>query len=246
MSKSRQSKCAVERELIDLLRNHGYEVKRVRPKPFGSPVVFCRRKRQPWFIAMLFEDWATLHLQRTKPAPFSERASMGDMSLDAIFYHVWSGEAMTLQELNQHYALLEQLQEAREQMEYFRSKATSITSRLTGMPKAQGVSDKVGGFAAEIADMADTIAQLESQVRSSEERVSAFIKAIPDSNIRLIMRLRFIHGLSWVEVADAAGRWATEASVKSSCYRYLKVLGKGTPIDCGRSDPDLCSVSDAD
>lgn len=197
MSKSRQNKCAMERELIDLLRNHGYEVKRVHPKPFGSPVVFCRRKRQPWLIAMLFEDWATLHLQRTKPAPFSERASMGDMSLDAIFYHVWSCEAMTLQELNQHFALLDQLQEAKEQMEYFRSKAISITSRLTGMPKAQGTGDKVGSFATEIADMADTIARLESRIRSSEENISAFIKRIPDQNIRLIMRLRFIHGLSW-------------------------------------------------
>ena len=128
---------------------------------------------------------------------------------------------MTLQELNQHFALLEQLRELQERLEYFQSKATAITSRLTGMPRGNGITDKVGTFAAEIADMTAEIQQLEVRIQANKQSVIAFIETIPDCNIRLILRLRFIHGLPWKEVADLSGQWSTEDSVRGACYRYL-------------------------
>lgn len=128
---------------------------------------------------------------------------------------------MTLQELNQHLDLLEQLNEAEDMLEALRAAACPGAQNLSGMPHAPGVRDKVGDLAAEIADMATSVDGLRSEVEASEATIMPFIIAIRDNQTRLVFRLRFLRGLTWKEVATVIGGRNSEDSVKMVCYRYL-------------------------
>ena len=128
---------------------------------------------------------------------------------------------MTLNELNDHLDLIDKLKNAQELLDSFWSKANPKPQALTGMPHGTGVSDKVGDLAAEIADMEDRVEYLKGKVKESEAPILAFIREIDDDKTRMIFRFRYIRGFQWKEVADMVGNWATEASVKSICYRYI-------------------------
>lgn len=60
--------------------------------------------------------------------------------------------------------------------------------------------------------------------RCMQERtiLERYIADIPDSLTRQVFTLRFINGLSWLQIAFSVGGGNTEDSVKKICYRYLK------------------------
>lgn len=133
---------------------------------------------------------------------------------------------MTLQELNQHLELREQLDRAYDFRESLMNAAVPGAAKLTGMPRASGVNDKVGDLAVELADIGAKIEYLETEIQKSEETIITFIAGVDDDQARLAFRLRFIRGLSWKEVSGVLGHFTSEASVKSSCYRYLQSQGE--------------------
>lgn len=106
-------------------------------------------------------------------------------------------------------------------LQSLRDAACPGAAKLTGMPHAPGISDKVGNLAVEIVDMDERICALERDVRDSAERITPFIQTIDDDQTRLIFRLRFLYGLAWKEVAAVVGGRNSEESVKMACYRYL-------------------------
>ncbi len=128
---------------------------------------------------------------------------------------------MTLEELNEYFHLLGQLNKARELLASLEAAAVPRSPQLDGMPHTPGYSDRVGQLAAEIADMRARVESLEDEVRWAGHEVSRFIDSIPDDQARLIFRLRFLRGLSWGEVAAIIGGGNTENSVKKICYRNL-------------------------
>lgn len=131
---------------------------------------------------------------------------------------------MTLQELNQHYELREKLTKAYEMLDALRSAASPGAAKITGMPHAPGVRDKVGDLAVEIADMSSSIEALEAEIAAQEPEVEAFIYAVQDDQTRMAFRLRFLRGLSWKEVSQILGKYTTEKSVSELCYRYLRTV----------------------
>lgn len=128
---------------------------------------------------------------------------------------------MTLSDLNQHFALLEELARAREMVQSLRDAACPGAQALTGMPHATGVRDRVGDLAVEIADLETEIEALEAEISASETEILAYVRSIRDTQTRMIFRLRFLRGLSWKEVATVVGGRNTADSVKVMCYRYL-------------------------
>ena len=129
---------------------------------------------------------------------------------------------MTLDELNEHLGLLEDLEATRAIRDTFMAKAKPGAAAMTGMPHSSDVKDKVGDLAVEIADLDTQIETLEWMVKESEKSIVPFIGTIRDNWTRMIFRLRFLRGLSWGEVAGMFGRRTTEESVKKACYRYLE------------------------
>ncbi len=102
------------------------------------------------------------------------------------------------------------------------SAASPGAQLLSGMPHPSGVKDKIGDLAAEIADIKQLIRELKQIAEQERAKAVAYINNIDDEQTRMIFRLRFLHCLTWPEVAEIIGRKNTASGVKSACYRYLK------------------------
>lgn len=100
--------------------------------------------------------------------------------------------------------------------------AESQQIRITGMPRAVGFSNKVGDYAAEITDLKELLNQSLIKCFRELNRLKRYIEVIEDSEIRMIMTLRYIHGLSWRDIATRISIYATEDSVRMRHNRYLR------------------------
>lgn len=91
--------------------------------------------------------------------------------------------------------------------------------------------ESVGGLDTEIADVKMAVGQLEAEIARSETAIADYITTIQDTQTRMIFRLRFLHGMTWKEVASATGGRNTESGVKAVCCRYIE---RGGPARMGR------------
>ena len=66
-----------------------------------------------------------------------------------------------------------------------------------------------------------TLDALELDLMQKTNEVEEFIAGITDSRIRRIINLRFIEGLSWVDVAVLMGGGNNEDSVRMMFNRYM-------------------------
>lgn len=127
---------------------------------------------------------------------------------------------MTLEDLNQHLDLVQKLQKAQEI--YASMQAQTIgCQNYDGMPHGTGISDKTGMLAIELADLASRIAFMKTEVEASARKVQVYARTIEDDRIRTIIRLRFLYGRQWCEVAGQLGDGSTEEAVKMACYRFV-------------------------
>lgn len=129
---------------------------------------------------------------------------------------------MTLRELSKYYKLHERLERNREMLTSLYAAAGPGAQVITGMPHAVGVSDGVVGLVIEIADLEKRIGGLEAECAQEKKKLEKYISAIKDDQTRMIFRLRFIHCMTWLEVADTIGGRNTAGGVKKICYRYLR------------------------
>ena len=129
---------------------------------------------------------------------------------------------MTLRELSIYYKLHERLERNREMLSSLSAAAGPGAQVITGMPHAPGVSDKVGNLAAELWELQSKIDYLEQRCAEEKKKLEKYIGAIKDDQTRMIFRLRFIHCMTWLQVAEAIGGRNTESGVRSICYRHLK------------------------
>ena len=129
---------------------------------------------------------------------------------------------MTLAQLNEHLDAVQRLDKTEGTLRSLWDAAVPGAQKLTGMPHSPGVSDRVGSFAAEIADLEAQIDRERSALAESEERIGAWIATIADGTTRMVFRLRFVRGLTWKEVSQVLGSYTTERSVSEICYKYLK------------------------
>ena len=129
---------------------------------------------------------------------------------------------MTLQELSKYYKLHERLERNREMLSSLYAAAGPGAQVITGMPHASGVSDKVGDLAIEIGDLQSRIDHLESKCAEEKKKLEKYIGTIKDDQTCMIFRLRFIHCMTWPQVAEAIGGRNTVSGIRSICYRHLK------------------------
>lgn len=134
---------------------------------------------------------------------------------------------MTLQDLNRYLALQKQLDSARESLLDLQDAAVPGAQVLTGMPHAPGVKDKVGNLAIMIADTKTEIERMEQELAAMEADVDAFIRTIPNVELRNIFRFRFLLRLSWEDIAEMC-RWRyTETALRKRVITYLERFGNG-------------------
>ena len=129
---------------------------------------------------------------------------------------------MNKRELSQLYYLNREIEQLKSRIEELECIAVSDTSRITGMPHVTGISDKVGRYAAEIADLKELLDLNLKKCFYELNRLNRYIEGIDDSQMRMIMTLRYVNGLSWRQIAFSIGGGNTEDSIKKLAYRYLK------------------------
>lgn len=128
---------------------------------------------------------------------------------------------MTLKELSKYYKLHERLERNRQMLSSLYATAGLGAQEITGMPHTPGVSDQVSSLLIEIEDLKERISHLESECAQEKKILERYIATIEDDQTRMVFRLRFVHCMTWPQVAEAIGGRNTANSVKLICYRHL-------------------------
>jgi len=129
---------------------------------------------------------------------------------------------MTKNELSQLYYLNREIEEIQKRIDELETAATSCTVRLTGMPHANGISDKIGKYTAEIADLKSLLDLNLKKCFYELNRLNRYINSIDNSEMRLILSLRYINGLGWEQVAASISTYASGDSVRKAHDRFLR------------------------
>lgn len=129
---------------------------------------------------------------------------------------------MTKQELSQLYYLNREIEHLKNRIIELECIATSSTSRITGMPHATDISDKVGKYVSEIADLKELLDLNLKKCFYELNRLNRYIESIEDSEMRLIISLRYINGLGWEQVAASISPYASGESVRKAHERFLR------------------------
>lgn len=129
---------------------------------------------------------------------------------------------MTLKELSQLYYLNREIEMDKQRLKILKDKSLGLVScKITGMPNSSNYENPIERSIAEIADLEAIIFAKQQQCMYERNRLERYIADIPDSLTRQIFTLRFINGLSWLQVAIHIGGDNTADSVKKVCYRYI-------------------------
>lgn len=130
---------------------------------------------------------------------------------------------MTKKELSQLYYLKKEIKEQQKRLSELETLATSCTANVTGIPNGNGISDKVGNYAAQIADLKGLLDLNLKKCFYELNRLDRFISSVKDSEMRIILTLRYSQGLTWQQVAqnmDVLGDGSTE---RKKHNRFLKL-----------------------
>lgn len=128
---------------------------------------------------------------------------------------------MTLKELSQLYYLNREIERDKCRLAELKAKAYAASHpNLLGTGGSGAPGDRVGFYASEIAEIENIISEKLRRCFAERIRLERYIADIPDSLTRQIFTLRFVGGLSWVQVAQHIGG-ITIDSAKKICYRYL-------------------------
>lgn len=129
---------------------------------------------------------------------------------------------MTLRELSQLYYLNREIEMDKYRLQELEAKALPGARPLTGMPHAAGITDKVGQYAAEMADLRGIIEAKYRQCLCERNRLERYIASIDDSLLRQAFTYRFINGLPWEQVAACIGGGNNGGNIRMLVYRFLE------------------------
>lgn len=118
--------------------------------------------------------------------------------------------------------LPKQIDHLRREIRHIEERLTAISPSLTGMPHGGGVHDKIGEGVSELIDKKELLKQRIAAFEAEEAEIEAWIDAIDDIHLQLIVKLRFKEKMSWQEVANEAGGNNTEDSVRKLVDRYIR------------------------
>lgn len=130
---------------------------------------------------------------------------------------------MTKKELSQLYWLNREIEEEKRKLRELEAASTSSTAKITGLPHVSGAHDKIGDMAILIAEQRDLIDLKVRQSVIEYNRLNRYIAGVEDAQMRMILSLRYVNGLSWQQVAYSVGGNNTADSVRKAHDRFLKL-----------------------
>jgi len=118
------------------------------------------------------------------------------------------------------YYLNREIEIEKRRLEELESAATSMTTKITGLPHVSGTSRKVENYAILIAEQRELVELKVKQSIIEYNRLNRYINSIDDSFIRQILSLRYVNRLSWNQIAHHIGG-NTADSVRKTHDRFL-------------------------
>ena len=106
-----------------------------------------------------------------------------------------------------------------EELEVLKEMRDYEALKIDGLPRGNLPSDRVAKIAVKIADLEVRLIEHMEEALEEWGRGIAYIRSIVDPEIRLIIRLRFIVGLTWEEIA---ARLVVDLSTVKRWYRSWK------------------------
>lgn len=128
---------------------------------------------------------------------------------------------MTKKELSQLYYLKKEIRQQQKRLQELETAATSCTSKITGMPHGMGINDKISKYAAQIADLKGLLDLNLKKCFYELNRINRFIESVEDSEIRMILTLRYTQNLSWRNIATTMN-YQDESVPRKRHDRFLK------------------------
>lgn len=107
---------------------------------------------------------------------------------------------MTKKELSQLYWLNREIEEEKRKLAELTAAASGGVQNITGLPHVGG-GDKTGNLAILIAEQRDLIELKVKQSVIEYNRLNRYIASVEDAQMRMILSLRYVNGLSWQQVA---------------------------------------------
>lgn len=112
---------------------------------------------------------------------------------------------MTKKELSQLYYLKKEIKEQQRRLAELEETATNCSAQITGLPSGRGISDKTGNYAAQIADLKVLLDSNLKKCFDELNRLNRYIQSVDDSQMRTILRLRYVKGFTWQRIAFEIG-----------------------------------------
>lgn len=128
---------------------------------------------------------------------------------------------MTRNELKQIYHLSREIRMWREELDKVQAEILS-SSKLTGMPRKKGASDRVGELASTLADIERIIDGKLTEIQLQRKRIVEYIDGLEDSLLRQIVFYRCVSLMGWHQVAETIGGECTAESVRKYFVRGVR------------------------
>ena len=104
--------------------------------------------------------------------------------------------------------------------------ATKITVTFNDMPGGGGNTDKIGAIVANIVDLQSELAVQVKTMKAEQEIVQAVIDAVDDPDLRQLLILRYINGLTWEKIAvDMNYSWRHTFRLHGAALAAVKIPG---------------------
>lgn len=129
---------------------------------------------------------------------------------------------MTKKELSQLYYLKKEIKQLEQRIKELETAAMDCTAKITGLPHGTGISDKIGNYTAQIADLKNLLDLKLKKCFYELNRLDRYIQSVDDPLIRQIILYRFENHMSWSQIERTIGGNNNSESLRKKLYRYLK------------------------
>lgn len=126
------------------------------------------------------------------------------------------------QNLSRLYYLKKEIELQKRRIKELENAALYCSSPISGLPSGSEIMDKVGNYAAQIADLRNLLDRNCKRCVRELNILERYIQSVDDPLIRQIMHFRFVKSYGWSKTAYAIGGNTSIASLKMKLQRFLK------------------------
>lgn len=129
---------------------------------------------------------------------------------------------MTAKELSQLKYIRQEVQQLQDEIASIEAAAEPGAQKITGMPSSGGCGDKIGDCASAAEDLKMLLQRRKADCERERLRLETYIAGVQDSQMRMILRLRYVNDLTWVAIAIEIGGNNTADGVRMMHNRFLR------------------------